>query len=74
MNFLQVYSDDILYAEWLSNCPMVKITGSPAFGKKPDTSKCALTPSDPSYADSQNTEEELEGASVYLSLIAEQVP
>jgi len=74
MNFLQVYSDDILYAEGLSNCPMVKITGSPAFGKKPDTSKCALTPSDPSYADSQNTEEELEGASVYLSLIAEQVP
>ena len=74
MNYLQVYSDDILYAEGLGSCPMVKITGSPSFDKKPNTSKCALTPSDPSYADSQNTEEELDGASVYLSLIAEQVP
>jgi hypothetical protein len=74
MNFMQIYSDDILYAEGLSKCPIVKITGSPAFGKKPNTSKCALTSTDPSYADSQNTDEELEDASVYLLRIAEQVP
>jgi hypothetical protein len=74
LNFVQFYDNDILYAEGLSKCSMYQITGSPAFNIKPRLDKCEAKPPTALYVDSQNTNEELEDASVYLLRIAEPIP
>jgi len=55
MNFLQIYSDDVIYAEGLSNCKLVQIMGDPATGTPPDLSACAAKPGTALYEDSQIT-------------------
>jgi hypothetical protein len=75
INFLQIYSDDILYADRLGNCSMVQITGSPAFSVPPRPGDCRLTPASPFlYYDARKAEAGLEAASVNLLSIAETVP
>jgi hypothetical protein len=74
MNFLQIYSDDILYANGLSNCSMAEKTGSPFYNVKPHLEKCAAKPGTELYIDAGNTEEELELTSVNLLRIAEPAP
>jgi hypothetical protein len=74
MNFLQIYSDDILYANGLSNCSMAEKTGSPFYNVKPNLKKCAAKPGTELYIDAGNTEEELELTSVNLLRISEPTP
>ena len=74
MNFLQIYSDDILYANNLSSCSMVEITGSPAFGVPPGTHKCMIKSLKLNGGDGAIAESELVTASANLLNMAEQVP
>jgi len=74
MNFLQIYSDDILYADGLSKCSMLEKTGSPFYNVKPNLKKCAAKPGTELYIDAGNTEEELELTSVNLLRISEPIP
>jgi hypothetical protein len=74
MNYLQIYNDDIFYAAGLAGCSMVNITGriaSPGVSAMaPDVSACEVHSSDPSYADVQTTQQELNLASQKLLSIA----
>jgi hypothetical protein len=74
MNFLQIYSDDILYADGLSKCSMLEKTGSPFYNVKPNLKKCAAKAGTELYIDAGNTEEELELTSVNLLRISEPIP
>jgi len=74
MNFLQVYSDDILYADGLSNCSMAEKTGSPFYNVPPNMKKCAAKAGTELYIDAGNTQEELELTSVNLLRISEPLP
>ena len=74
MNFLQIYSDDILYADSLGNCNLFELTGSPDFGLPPSTGDCKLKPKNKFFNDAPIAESELEAASVNLLDMAEQVP
>jgi len=74
MNFLQIYSDDILYADGLGECTMFELTGSPDFGLPPGTAGCMKKSSKQFPGDAPVAESELEAASANLLNMAEQVP
>jgi hypothetical protein len=71
MNFLEIYSTDIVYASGLAGCSFKEIAGDPAKGTPPDTSTCAVQPSSASFLDVQTTQEELELTNLLLDDIAE---
>lgn len=74
MNFLQIYSADILYADGLSNCSMLEKTGGPFYKVPPNLKKCAAKAGTELYIDAGNTEEELELTSVNRLRISEPLP
>ena len=74
MNFLQIYSEDILYADGLSNCSLLEKTGSPFYHVPPKLKKCAAKAETELYIDAGNTQEELELTSVNLLRISEPLP
>jgi hypothetical protein len=71
INFLEIYSTDILYASGLGNCPFKDISGNPAENIPPNVSPCENLPSNPSFPDVQATQEELELTNLLIHAIAE---
>jgi len=71
MNFLQIDSDDAIYAEGLSNCKPAQIMGDPATGTPPDLAACAAKPGTALYEQSQITNVELDLVSLSQLSITE---